>query len=98
MLLLLKIKDIDTSNIGINNNLVKVKRWADQWKMLFNPDINKQAKEVYLSQRCEKSLSSSIIFNSNNVLTSPCQKYLGLASDSKLGFNEHITLDIKAAK
>ena len=46
---------IDTSNIDINNDLVKISRWAYQWKM-FNPDINKQATEVYFSQRREKSL------------------------------------------
>ena len=31
--LLPKIKDIDTSNIDINDNLVKINRWAHQWKM-----------------------------------------------------------------
>ena len=39
--------------------------------MLFNPDINKHATEVYFSQRREKSLPSPFIFNNNNVLTSP---------------------------
>ena len=42
-----KINDIDTSNIDINNDLVKISRWAYQWKMLFDPDINKQAAKVY---------------------------------------------------
>ena len=28
------------------------------WEMTFNPDINKQATEVYFSQRCEKSLQA----------------------------------------
>ena len=46
-----KINDIDTSNIDINNDLVKISRWAYQWKMSFNPDIYKQATEVYFSQR-----------------------------------------------
>ena len=31
--LLSKIKGIDTSNIDINDNLVKINRWAYQWKM-----------------------------------------------------------------
>ena len=57
--------------------------------MSFNPDINKQAAEVYFSQRCTKSLPSPIIFNNNNVLNSPCQKHLGLVLDSKLSFNEY---------
>ena len=36
-----QINDIDTSNIDINNNLVKISRWAYQWYMSFNHDINK---------------------------------------------------------
>ena len=58
--------------------------------MSFNPDINKQAAEVYFSQRRTKSLPSPIIFNNNNVLNSPCQKHLDLVLDSKLSFNEYI--------
>ena len=61
--------------------------------MHFNPDINKQATEVYFSQRRQKSLAPPIIFN-NNVLSSPCQKHLGLLLDSKLGFSEHVTQKI----
>ena len=57
--------------------------------MSFNPDINKQATEVYFSQRRKKSLPPPIIFNNNNVLTSPCQKHLSLVLDRKLSFNEH---------
>ena len=34
-----------------------------------------------------------IIFN-NNVLTSPCQKQVGLVLDSKLSFNEHVNQKI----
>ena len=56
--------------------------------MSFNPDIDKQATEVYFSQRRAKSLSPPIIFNHNNVLNCPCQKHLVL--DSKLSFNEHV--------
>ena len=85
---------LDTSNIDINNDLVKISRWGYQWKMTFNHDINKQATEVYFSQRREKSLPQPIIFNSNNVLTSPCQKHPGLVLDSKLSFNEHVNQKI----
>ena len=64
-----------------------------QWKMSFNPDINKKAPEVYFSQRRKKSLPPPIIFN-NNVLTSPCQKHLGLVLDSKLSLNDHFNQKI----
>ena len=61
-----KIKVLDTSNFDINNNLVKISRWTCQWKFLFNPDINKQATEVFLSkyfsQSREKNLPLPIIF------------------------------------
>ena len=67
---------IDTSNIDINNDLVKISRWVYQWKMSFNLDINKQATEVYFSQSRAKSLPPPIIFNNNNVLNFSCQKHL----------------------
>ena len=62
--------------------------------MSFILDINKQAREVCFSQRREKSLPPLIIFNNNNVLTSPCQKHLGLALGSKFNFNEHVNQKI----
>ena len=89
-----EINDIDTSNIDINNNLVKISRWAYPWKMSFNFDINKQATEGYFSQRREKFLPPSIIFNNNSLLTSPCQKHQGYVLDSKLSFNEHVNQKI----
>ena len=52
MSLLSKVNDIDTSNIHINNDLVKISKWAYQWKMSFNPDIkSKQQKYFFFSQR-----------------------------------------------
>ena len=89
-----KINDLDTSNISIYNSLVKISRWAYQWKISLKPDIKKQAAEVYFSPRRGKSLPQPIIFNNNNVLTSPCQKQLCLVSDSKLSFNEHVNQKI----
>ena len=62
--------------------------------MSFNPGINKQATKVYFSQRRGKSLPLPIIFNNNNILTSPCQKHLSLVLDSKLSFNEHVNQKI----
>ena len=62
--------------------------------MSFHPDINKQALEVYFSQRRAKSLPPPIIFNNNNVVNSPCRKHLGLVLDSKLSFNEHVNQKI----
>ena len=84
------INDIDTSNIEIKNDLVKISRWAYQCKISFSPGINNQATEVCFSQRRAKSLSPPIVFNNNNALTSPCQKHLDLILVSNLSLSDHV--------
>ena len=37
------VKNVDASNIDLNNNLKKIGEWALQWKMNFNPDSTKKA-------------------------------------------------------
>ena len=41
--LFLVVHDINQSGINLNDDLEKVSNWAFQWKMSFDPDINKQA-------------------------------------------------------
>ena len=41
-----KINVVYTSNIDINNYIVKISRNTYQWKISFNPDINQQATGV----------------------------------------------------
>ena len=38
----------------VNNDLVKINRWAYQWKMSFNPDPIKQAQEIIFSRKTKK--------------------------------------------
>ena len=38
--------DITTSSCDLNNDLNRVREWAFQWKMNFNPEPSKQAQEV----------------------------------------------------
>ena len=56
--------------------------------MGFNPDPNKQAQEVLFSRKIQKSSQPSLIFN-NIVTLSIAQKHLGMALDTKLGFQKH---------
>ena len=44
-----KVQDINRSANELNCDLEKVSNWAYQWKMQFNLDPNKQAKEVIFS-------------------------------------------------
>ena len=39
--LFLVVHDINQSGINLNDNLEKISNWAFEWKMSFNPDINK---------------------------------------------------------
>ena len=40
------VRNMNTSTTNFNNDLNKIKNWAFQWKMNFNPDPSIQAQEV----------------------------------------------------
>ena len=58
--------------------------------MSFNPHPNKQAQEVLLSRKIQKSSQPSLIFNNNIVTKSLTQKHLGMFLDTQLDFQEHL--------
>ena len=35
----------------LNDDLNKISEWAYKWRMLFNPDLTKQAQEVIFSRK-----------------------------------------------
>ena len=49
------LNDTNISAIDINKDLQKISEWAYEWKMSFNPDLNKQAQEVVFSRNLNKS-------------------------------------------
>ena len=58
--------------------------------MPFNPDPNKQAIDVYFSNKRDKENYLPLQFNSTDVQRADGQKHLGLILEYKLNFNEHI--------
>ena len=54
------IHDIQTSANNLNKDLERISNWTTQWKMNFNPDTTKQAREVIFSRKLKKNSSSSI--------------------------------------
>ena len=86
-----KVKDKNCSTVELNNDLMIIRNWAIQWKMLFNPDPNKQAVEILFSKKHEKNNYLPLNFNGDNVQTAISQKHLGLVLDSKLDVNEYIS-------
>ena len=45
------VHDPNVSANELNHDLKLINDWAYQWKMSFNPDVNKQAVEVLFSQK-----------------------------------------------
>ena len=52
-----EVKDATFSHTQLNNDLNKISKWAFQWKMLFNPDPNKQAIEIYFSHNATTKIT-----------------------------------------
>ena len=51
------------SSVALNTDLEKITEWAHQWKMLFNPDITKQAVEIIFSNKKKQSNFDPLFFN-----------------------------------
>ena len=57
------IHDSVITTSELNSDLTRIKQWAFQWKMSFNPDLNKQAQEVIFSRKLKKVCHSPLRFN-----------------------------------
>ena len=59
-----KIGDpLEIANV-LHNDLRKIRKWAEQWKMVFNPDPTKQAQEVIFSRKSHSPKHPDLYFNS----------------------------------
>ena len=85
-----KVINPTTSATVLNKDMEQISTWANQWKMSFNPDITKQAVEVYFSRKCSLNTPAPILFNGSPVSVEPSQKHLGLHLDQKLTFSHHL--------
>ncbi len=92
------VSDVDTTAGALNRDLAIIQNWAFQWKMSFNPDPTKQAKEVIFSTKRQKQRHPPLIFNDHQIVSDNSHKHLGLILDEKLTFAEHVQEAIKKAK
>ena len=81
----------------IDKDRKKISDWAYKWKMIFNPDLSKQAQEVIFSRKTNKINHPTTTFNTIPVARTPYQKHLGLYLDEKLNFNHHVNVKISKA-
>ena len=56
------VNNASVSASTLNNDLVKIRDWDFNWRMLFNPDPTKPAKEVVFLQKNNPWYSSFLIF------------------------------------
>ena len=84
------VKGVDETQDKLLKDLDTITAWAFQWKMVFNPDLTKQAIEVIFS--CKKKITDhpELLFNGIPVARNPFTKHLGVYLDSKLNFSKHI--------
>ena len=59
-----EVKNVDASDVGLNNDLKKIDEWAFQWKVNFNPDPTKQAQELIFFRIVQIINQPSFIFQS----------------------------------
>ena len=72
------VHDSAASTAFLNDDLLKISRWAYQWKMIFNPDASKQAQEIVFSRKANASNHETVYFNNVPVTRENIQKHLGL--------------------
>ena len=84
------VKGVDQTHEKLVRDLEKITTWANQWKMVFNPDITKQAIEVIFSCKDKKPDHPELTFNGISIARKPFTKHLGVYLDSRLNFSKHI--------
>ena len=91
------VKNVEATHEQLVKDLETVSNWGHQWKMVFNPDITKQAVEVIFSVKNKKPFHPELSFNEIPVAREDHTKHLGLHLDSRLNFAKHITEAIRKA-
>ena len=82
-----KVYDSNLSARQLSNDLQKITVWAHKWKMIFNPDISKQAQEVVFSRKTDKVNHMPLTFNAISVAQTShpkVQKKKPVCSEKKL--------------
>ena len=84
------VNNIHTRATTLSQDLKAITNWDFQWKIIFNPDLSKQAQEVTFSREIKKLLHATLLFNNMPLSNSLFQKHSGLTLDIKLNFSEYI--------
>ena len=61
------VYNANTTAKALDNYLIKIRRWAYQWKMWFTPEPSKQTQEVIFTRKTKTEHHLPLAFNNNNV-------------------------------
>ena len=91
------VTDVTQTHDRLVSDLESISNWAYQWKMVFNPDITKQAIGVIFSCKDKKPDHPDLSFNGVPVARKAFTKHLGVFLDSRLNFSKHIKEKVAVA-
>ena len=77
-----RVEEVNETHEKLIKDLQTVTNWAYQWKMVFNPDITKQAIEIIFSVKKKKPAHPELFFNSVPVFREEHTNHLGVYLDS----------------
>ena len=94
-----RVEEVNETHEKLIKDLQTVTDWAYLWKMVFNPDITKQAIEIIFSVKKKKRAHPELFFNGVPVSREGHTNHLGVYLDNQLNFSKHIRESIlKATK
>ena len=79
-----RVNGVDQTHAKLVQDLQTVTNWAYQWKMVFNPDLTKQAVEVIFPVKTKKTEHPDLVFNGMPVSREDHTKNLGVFLDTRL--------------
>ena len=85
-----RIEGVDQTHEKLVKDLKTVTTWAHQWKMVFNPDMSKQAIELIFSVKRKKPKHPNLVLNGVPMARQEHTKHLGVYLDTDLSFSKHI--------
>ena len=84
------VQDSTTAANDMNHDLELIKQWANDWRMSFNPDSQKQTVELIFSRKGIEIDNPVVLVNDIPVKKVNEHKHLGFTLDSKVSFSAHI--------
>ena len=78
----MKHQSFPSCKIQLNSDFQLISKWAFQWKILFNPDTNKQPRELHFCNKWKKS--QRLLIFVQNAQSAANHKHLGLILDFDL--------------